>query len=108
MSNAVLEVNDDNFETEVLSYTGFVLVDFWASWCGPCKAIAPYIERLAVEMKNKLKVVKVNVDDSDKASIDHKIQSIPTIILVKDGKEVNRVIGSDFQRIKKMIEENVK
>ncbi len=78
---AIVEVQSANFETEVLKSTQPVLVDFWAPWCGPCRALSPTIEKIASETEGKVKVVKVNVDD------------IPTIILFKEGKVVDTLVG---------------
>jgi thioredoxin 1 len=89
----VVHVTDNNFEQEVLKSARPSLVDFWAPWCGPCKAIAPILEELAVDYKDKVNIVKVNVDDSQKTAETYGVRSIPTLILIKDGKTVDTLIG---------------
>lgn len=87
-------VNDDNFKQEVLGSKSPVLVDFWAEWCGPCKMIAPVIEEIAEEYKDKLKVCKVNVEESPKTSSEYGIMNIPTLIIFKEGEVVDKVTGT--------------
>ncbi len=89
----MVEVTQTNFETEVLKETRPVLVDFWAPWCMPCKIIAPAVEELAHEMKGKVKVLKLNVDESPDIATEFSILNIPTLILFKSGKEVSRMMG---------------
>jgi len=86
-------VTDQSFQTEVLNAQTPVLVDFWAEWCGPCRAIAPMVEELAAEYAGKLKVVKIDVDESTDVASRYRIQSIPTLMVFKGGQEVERVIG---------------
>lgn len=86
MSENITIVTDDSFATDVLQSTTPVLVDFWAEWCGPCKMIAPTIEAIAKEFSNKIKVVKVNVDENNKTATEYNIRGIPTLALFKDGK----------------------
>ena len=89
----MLEITQANFEKEVLKSDKPVLIDFWAPWCMPCKIIAPAIEKLAEELKEKVKVAKSNVDDSPEIATDLSILNIPTLILFKDGKEALRIMG---------------
>ena len=86
-------VNDDNFKQEVLESDSPVLVDFWAEWCGPCKMIAPMIGEVAEEYKGKLKVCKLNVEEAPKTSSDYSIMNIPTLLVFKNGEQVDRITG---------------
>jgi thioredoxin 1 len=89
----MLHVSDDTFEKEVLQSSQPVLVDFYADWCGPCRAIAPIVEEIARELSDRLKVVKLDVDQNPQTAMQYGVQSIPTLIIFKDGKEVERLIG---------------
>ena len=93
MSNA-LAVTDQTFESEVLQSSTPVLVDFWAAWCGPCRAIAPTIDQIAVEYGGKLKVVKVDVDANGDVPMRYGVQGIPTLILFKGGQVVEKLVGA--------------
>ena len=84
---------DDNFEGEVLKSDKPVLIDFWAPWCGPCKAIGPVVEELAGQFKDSVKIMKLNVDENQKTSLNYGVRSIPTLILFKDGKVLDTLIG---------------
>jgi len=88
-----IEVTDATFEAEVLKAELPVLVDFWAAWCGPCKMIAPIVEELAKDYAGKLKVCKLNVDENNQTAAQFGIMSIPTLMLFKGGKPVERLIG---------------
>ena len=89
-----IEVNDKNFETEVLKSDIPVLVDFWAPWCGPCRMVTPIVEEIATEYKDKIKVCKLNTDDSSEIAMKYQIVSIPTLAIFKNGKEVKRQVGA--------------
>jgi thioredoxin 1 len=93
-SDKVLVFGDDNFEAEVLKSTMPVLVDFWATWCAPCKAIAPIVDAIAEEYDGKLKVGKVNVDDNPGTPGKFGVRGIPTVILFKDGVVLDQVVGA--------------
>jgi thioredoxin 1 len=90
---AIVYVSDDTFEKEVLQSSQPVLVDFYADWCGPCRAIAPIVEEIARELNDRLKVVKLDVDQNQETALEYGVQSIPTLILFKGGVEVERLIG---------------
>ncbi len=101
----VLEVNDANFDEEVLKSEQPVLVDFWAVWCGPCKAIAPIVDGVAAAYAGKLKVAKVNVDQNGATPSRSGIRGIPTLLFFKGGKIADQVVGYVAQDV---IEEKVK
>lgn len=85
---------DNSFEQEVLKANGFVLVDFWAPWCGPCRQLTPLVEELANEMKDKLAVYKLNIDDNPEIPSQYAIRGVPTLMMFKDGKIVDTKVGS--------------
>lgn len=89
----VSDVTMANFDAEVLQATGLVLVDFWAPWCGPCRAMAPVLDTISQEQEGKVKVVKVNVDDNQQLAVRFGVQSIPTLIIFKGGEPVDRMVG---------------
>jgi thioredoxin 1 len=89
----MLHVSDDTFAQEVLQASQPVLVDFYADWCGPCRAIAPIVEEIARELSDRLKVVKLDVDQNPETAMQYGVQSIPTLLIFKNGKEVERLIG---------------
>lgn len=93
-SDAIVELNNTSFDSEVLKSEKPVLVDFWAPWCGPCKALAPVIDELSQEYSDKVKVGKVNVDDNPDISMQYGIRSIPTLIVFKNGEVFEQVIGA--------------
>lgn len=86
-------VTDSDFEAQVLKAGQPVLVDFWAAWCGPCKMVAPVVEEIAKDYQGKLSVYKLDVDDNGNTAIQYGVQSIPTLILFKDGKPAHRIVG---------------
>ena len=88
----VLKVNDNTFEQEVLKSNIPVLVDFYADWCGPCKMLSPTVDEVAAE-NDDIKVVKVNVDESQNVAIKYQVMSIPTLVVIKNGNEINRSVG---------------
>ncbi len=89
-----LEITDANFEHEILQASVPVLVDFWATWCGPCKTIAPFVEELANELEGKLKVAKLDVDNNQQTAMKFGIRSIPTLLVFKGGKVVEQIVGA--------------
>ena len=88
----ILNVTKENFDKEVLQAEGTVLVDFWASWCGPCRMIAPAVEKIS-EGHPDVKVCKVNIDDEQELAIKYGVMSIPTLMVVKNGEVVNTAVG---------------
>lgn len=86
-------VNDNEFESEVLQSDSPVLVDFWAEWCGPCKALSPLIDEIAGEMDGKIKVVKVNIEEAPEAPTKYGVRGVPTLMLFKDGQVVDTRVG---------------
>jgi len=93
-SNKVHTATDANFETECLKSQIPVLVDFWAEWCGPCRALAPLVDQVAEENHGKLKVMKMNVDENPETPAKYGIRGIPTLILLKNGELVDQLVGS--------------
>ncbi len=89
---AAMEVSKDNFKKEVLEAEGIVLVDFWASWCAPCRMLSPIVDQVAEEVSD-VKVVKVNVTDEEELAAEYNVMSIPTLIVFKGGQEVKRSMG---------------
>jgi thioredoxin 1 len=93
MSGKTVVVNDSNFQKEVLEAGLPVLVDFWASWCGPCRMVAPVLEDLASDYAEKIKIAKLNVDENPQSSSQYGIMSIPTMLLFRNGKLVETIVG---------------
>lgn len=94
MTSQLLGVaNDENFEGEVLKSDQPVLIDFWAPWCGPCKAISPIVEEIAAEFQGKIKVMKLNVDEAQKSALAYGVRSIPTLMIFKGGKVSDTLVG---------------
>ena len=108
MSEHVSDVNDQNFEAQVLNSDKPVLVDFWAPWCAPCRMLAPTVEAVAEKYASAAKVVKLNVDENPSVSQRYGIKGIPTLILFKNGKEEERVVGATSKEaISRMIDKHV-
>ena len=102
------QVTDHNFQDEVLSSDKPVLVDFWAEWCGPCKMIGPVLEELALEMGEKIKIVKVDVDSNSQTAINYAIRSIPTLIIIKNKSVVAQHIGAASKaQLENFINQNI-
>ncbi|MBW1712917.1 MAG: thioredoxin [Deltaproteobacteria bacterium] len=94
MADTVMPVTDDNFESEILKAATPALVDFWAAWCGPCRAVGPVVEELAGEYGGKIKVAKLNVDENPKTPGLYGIRAIPTLIVFKDGQVAEQITGA--------------
>jgi thioredoxin 1 len=106
-SNDVVVLQDSTFEQEVLKSETPVLVDFWAVWCGPCKAIAPVVDDLAARYKGKLKVAKMDVDQHQGVPQQYGIRSIPTLLVFKGGRVVDTVIGADKTRLEDSVKKAI-
>ncbi|MGZ5435573.1 MAG: thioredoxin [Pyrinomonadaceae bacterium] len=108
MSEHVREVSDSSFEADVLKYEQPVLVDFWAAWCAPCRMLAPTVEAVAHKYATTARVVKLNVDDNPSVSQRYGIKGIPTLILFKNGREEERVVGATSEAaISRMLDKHV-
>jgi len=104
MAGSIQNVTDKDFDAEVISSSVPVLVDFWATWCGPCKAMNPAIEALASEMQGKLKVVKVNIDEAQEKPSELGISAVPTLMLFKGGKLMKTELGAkSLPQLKQMV-----
>ncbi len=89
----ITEITQQNFDAEVLGSTVPVLVDFWASWCGPCRMLSPVVDELAEKYDGKVKFGKINVDEQPRLAMNYSVESIPTLLLFKDGRPVNKSVG---------------
>ena len=94
MSDKLTDTSDAKFGDDVLSASTPVLVDFWATWCGPCKAMAPHLENLADEQSGKLKIVKLNVDENQATARQYNVRSLPTLLVFKGGEVVDQIVGN--------------
>ena len=90
----MLNVTDSTFDTEIAQHKGFVLVDFWAEWCGPCRMMNPAIQELAFEYADKVKVSKLNTEEAPETQASYGVRAIPSLVLFKDGQEVDRTVGA--------------
>lgn len=90
---SVISLNEKNFEEEVLKSEKPVLIDFWASWCGPCRMMSPVVDEIAEEMKDEVKVCKINIDEEQNLAVKYDVMSIPTFIVIKEGREIGRSVG---------------
>ena len=101
----IVELTESGFENEVLRTNGLVLVDFYAPWCGPCKMLAPYLERLAGEFAGRVKFAKLNVDEAAELAGRYEITGVPTLLLFRDGQPVDSVVGmAPPQALKRWLE----
>lgn len=92
MSNA-LDINDNNFDDEVINAQGLTIVDFWAPWCGPCRKLGPVLDEIASEYEGKIRILKLNTDENLKTAKDYSVSGLPTLLLFKEGKAVERLVG---------------
>lgn len=92
MSNA-LDINDNTFEEEVINSSNLTVVDFWAPWCGPCRKLGPVLDEIAQDFGGKIKVVKLNTDENLKTAKEYSVSGLPTLLIFKDGKAVERLVG---------------
>ena len=93
MSEKIVNLTTDTFKSAITTAATPVLVDFWAPWCGPCKAIAPILEELATEFAGKLTIAKLNIDENDTVAVEHGVRAIPTMILFKGGQAAETLVG---------------
>jgi thioredoxin 1 len=94
MAENITDVTDSSFDAEVLKASGLVLVDFWAPWCSPCKAIAPLLEEFSKQFAGKIKIAKVNTDENPKSPAQYNVRGIPNLIFFRDGKVIDQVVGA--------------
>ena len=101
--SSLLHLNDENFTQEV-NKSPAIVVDFWATWCGPCRALGPTIEKLADEFEGRVAVAKCNVDEAPQASSKWRVQSIPCIVAFRNGVEIGRVVGNNPPKVRELVE----
>ena len=105
---AITQITDSSFDSDVLNSELPVLVDFWAEWCGPCKMIGPILEELDLEMGDKIKIVKVDVDSNNQTAMNYAIRSIPTLVIVKEGSVIAQHIGAASKaQLESFINQNI-
>jgi len=105
-SEKVVVLNKDNFEQEAVNSDKPVMIDYWATWCGPCRMVAPIMEELSEEYDGKAKICKVNVDEESELAVKFRIMSIPTIMIYKNGQMVERVVGArSKEEFKKLLDQ---
>ena len=103
-----IEVDDQSFQTEIEGADGLAMVDFWAEWCGPCRMVSPIVEELAEEYEDRVKVAKVDVDESQRTAQKFNVRSIPSILFFKDGEHVDTVVGAvPKEQLEEKIEEHL-
>ena len=108
MSEDILHVTDDSFETDVINSSGHVLVDYWAEWCGPCKMIAPILEEIASEYSGKVKIAKLNIDENPQTPPKYGIRGIPTLMLFKNGEiEATKVGALSKSQLAAFLDSNI-
>lgn len=108
MAEKILTATDENFQEAIEGSKGLAIVDFWATWCGPCRMIAPIIEQLADEYEGKVTVAKLDVDANQQTAIRYNVRSIPSILFFKDGKHVDTVVGAvPKPRLERKIQEHL-
>ena len=89
----VLEINTENFDSEVISHSGVTVVDFYANWCGPCRKLSPIVEEVEAELSSKVKFVKINTDDNLESAKKYQVSGLPTLMVFKNGESVERMVG---------------
>ena len=99
MSENITNVSDETFDQEILQSNIPTLIDFWAEWCGPCVAIAPILDELASEYKDRIKICKLNIDHNQASPIKYGVRGIPTMILFKDGQIINQIVGLQNKQV---------
>ncbi|HXK00676.1 MAG TPA: thioredoxin TrxA [Buchnera sp. (in: enterobacteria)] len=105
----IINVNDENFEKKILKEKNFILVDFWAEWCNPCKILAPILEKIASEYKDRLIIAKMNIDENPNTAPKYAIRGIPALLLFKNGSLLKTKIGTlSLVQLKKFLDENLK